>query len=108
MHHLQTIDVEITEENTTRFPYSRFIGSITMITDWKGGLLIKTGSTLRSICMTSRGKILVTAGRRQESSCDNNGRKAVGWNLHVNKQDLCPLTNCADGSVPDIWGSTVF
>jgi hypothetical protein len=40
---LETIDVEITEENTTWFRYSRNIGSITMITDWKGGLLIKAG-----------------------------------------------------------------
>jgi len=40
---LETIDVEITKENTTWFRYSRYIGSVTMITDWKGGLLIKSG-----------------------------------------------------------------
>ena len=40
---LETIEVEITEDNTTRFHYSRYIGSITMITDWNGGLLIKAG-----------------------------------------------------------------
>ncbi|ABK98093.1 hypothetical protein [Pelobacter propionicus] len=40
---LETLDVEITEENTTWFRYRRNIRSITMITDWNGGLLIKTG-----------------------------------------------------------------
>jgi hypothetical protein len=40
---LETINVEITEENTTWFRYSRSISSITMITDWKGGLLIRAG-----------------------------------------------------------------
>lgn len=40
---LETIDVEITEENTTWFRYSRYIGSITRITDWNVGLLIKAG-----------------------------------------------------------------
>ena len=40
---LETLDVEITEENTTWFRYSRNISSITMITDWNGGLLIKAG-----------------------------------------------------------------
>ena len=40
---LETIDVEITKENTTWFRYSRYIGSVTMITDWNGGLLIKSG-----------------------------------------------------------------
>jgi len=40
---LETIDVEITKENTTWFRYSRYIGSITRITDWNGGLLIKAG-----------------------------------------------------------------
>lgn len=41
---LETLNVEITEENTIWFRYSRYIGSITMITDWNGGLLIKAGS----------------------------------------------------------------
>lgn len=40
---LETLDVEITEENTTWFRYSRNISSVTMITDWNGGLLIKSG-----------------------------------------------------------------
>jgi hypothetical protein len=40
---LETLDVEITDENTTWFRYSRNISSITMITDWNGGLLIKAG-----------------------------------------------------------------
>ena len=40
---LETIDVEITKENTAWFGYSRYIGSVTMITDWNGGLLIKSG-----------------------------------------------------------------
>jgi hypothetical protein len=40
---LEMLDVEITEENTTWFSYSRNISSITMITDWNGGLLIKAG-----------------------------------------------------------------
>jgi len=39
---LETIEVEFTEENTTRF-YSRGNGSVTLIADWKGGLLIKAG-----------------------------------------------------------------
>lgn len=38
---LETLDVELTPENTTRFT-SRGHGSVTMITDWNGGLLIKT------------------------------------------------------------------
>lgn len=40
---LETIEVEFTEKNTTWFRYSRNIGSIVMITDWNGGLLIKAG-----------------------------------------------------------------
>ena len=40
---LETIDVEITKENTTWLLYSRYIGIVTMITDWNGGLLIKSG-----------------------------------------------------------------
>ena len=39
---LETLDVEITQENTTHFS-SRGNGSVTMITDWDGGLLIKSG-----------------------------------------------------------------
>ena len=39
---LETIDVEFTDDNTTRF-YSRRSGSVTSITDWDGDLLIKTG-----------------------------------------------------------------
>lgn len=39
---LETLDVELTEDNTTHF-YSRRSGSVTMITDWDGGLLIKSG-----------------------------------------------------------------
>lgn len=39
---LETLEVEFTPENTTRFT-SRGNGSVTMITDWKGGLLIKSG-----------------------------------------------------------------
>lgn len=39
---LETLEVEITSENTTRFS-SRGNGSVTMITDWDGGLLIKSG-----------------------------------------------------------------
>jgi predicted cation transporter len=40
---LETLNVEITEENTTWFRYNRNISSVTMITDWNGGLLIKSG-----------------------------------------------------------------
>lgn len=40
--HLETLEVEFTEENTTWF-YSRGNGSVTLIADWKGGLLIKAG-----------------------------------------------------------------
>lgn len=39
---LVTLDVECTTENTTRFS-SQGNGSVTMITDWDGGLLIKSG-----------------------------------------------------------------
>ena len=39
---LETLDVEISEENTTWFSYSRN-SSVTMITDWDGGPLIKSG-----------------------------------------------------------------
>ena len=39
----ETLDVEITEENTTWFRYSRDSNSITTVTDWDGGLLIKSG-----------------------------------------------------------------
>lgn len=39
---LETLEVEFTEDNTTRF-YSRRSGSVTMIADCKGGLLIKSG-----------------------------------------------------------------
>lgn len=39
---LETLEVEFTPENTTRLT-SRGNGSVTMITDWNGGLLIKTG-----------------------------------------------------------------
>jgi len=39
---METLDVKITAENTTRFS-SRGNGSVTMITDWDGGLLIKSG-----------------------------------------------------------------
>ena len=39
---LETLDVELTEDNTTSF-YSRRSDSVTMIADWDGGLLIKSG-----------------------------------------------------------------
>ncbi len=39
---LETLEVEITQENTTWF-YSRASGSVTLIADWEGGLLIKAG-----------------------------------------------------------------
>ncbi len=39
---LETLDVELTEDGMTDF-YSRRSGSVTMIADWKGGLLIKSG-----------------------------------------------------------------
>ena len=39
---LETLDVELTAENTTRFG-SHGNSSVTMITDWEGGLLIKSG-----------------------------------------------------------------
>ena len=39
---LETLDVEFTEDNTTHF-YSRRSDSVTMIADWDGGLLIKSG-----------------------------------------------------------------
>jgi hypothetical protein len=39
---LETLDVEFTTANTTHFT-SRGNGSVTMITDWDGGLLIKSG-----------------------------------------------------------------
>jgi hypothetical protein len=48
---LETLEVEITEENTTWFRYRRNISSMTMITDWKGGCSLKQDSTIRSICM---------------------------------------------------------
>lgn len=38
---LETLDVEFTSQNTTWF--SSGDGSVTMITDWNGGLLIKSG-----------------------------------------------------------------
>lgn len=39
---LETLDVEFSEDNTTHFT-SRGNGSVTMIIDWDGGLLIKSG-----------------------------------------------------------------
>lgn len=39
---METLDVEFTPENTTRFT-SRGNRSVNMITDWNGGLLIKSG-----------------------------------------------------------------
>jgi len=39
---LETLEVEFTQENTTWF-YSRTSGSVTLIADWEGGLLIKAG-----------------------------------------------------------------
>lgn len=38
----ETLEVEFTQENTTWF-YSRASGSVTLIADWEGGLLIKAG-----------------------------------------------------------------
>ena len=38
---LETLDVEITTENTTWFENSRKASDVYMITDFKGGLLIK-------------------------------------------------------------------
>lgn len=38
---LETLDVELTPQNTTCF--SSGDGNVTMITDWNGGLLIKSG-----------------------------------------------------------------
>lgn len=39
---LETLDIDFTAENTTHFT-SHGQGSVTMITDWNGGLLIKSG-----------------------------------------------------------------
>jgi hypothetical protein len=39
---LESLEVELTPENTTRFT-SCGNASVTMITDWDGGLLIKSG-----------------------------------------------------------------
>lgn len=39
---LETLEVDFTEENTTWFD-GRGRGSVTMITDWDGGLLVKAG-----------------------------------------------------------------
>lgn len=39
---LETLDVELTPENTMRFT-SRDNGSVTLIADWNGGLLIQSG-----------------------------------------------------------------
>jgi hypothetical protein len=39
---LETINVEFTDDNTTRF-YSRRSGNVTSITDWDGDLLIESG-----------------------------------------------------------------
>jgi len=39
---LETLEVEFTEDNTTWFN-SRRNGSVTLIADWKGGLLIEAG-----------------------------------------------------------------
>lgn len=39
---LETLDVEFTQENSTRFT-SRGNGSITLIADWCGGIIIKSG-----------------------------------------------------------------
>ena len=39
---LETLEVELTQENTTWF-HSRASGSVTLIADWEGGLLIKAG-----------------------------------------------------------------
>jgi hypothetical protein len=39
---LETLEVEFTEANTTWF-YSRGNGSVALIADWRGGLLIKVG-----------------------------------------------------------------
>lgn len=39
---LETLEVEFTPENTTHFTRCGS-GSVTMITDWNGGLLIKSG-----------------------------------------------------------------
>jgi len=39
---LETLDIELTQENTTHF-YSCRSGSVTMIADWNGGLLIESG-----------------------------------------------------------------
>ena len=40
---LETLNVEFTAENTTWFSNLRNINSVSMITDWDGGLLIKSG-----------------------------------------------------------------
>ena len=39
---LETLDAELTEDNATYF-YSRRSDGVTMIADWDGGLLIKSG-----------------------------------------------------------------
>ena len=39
---LETLDIELTEDNTTHFT-SRRSNGVTMIADWAGGLLIKSG-----------------------------------------------------------------
>jgi hypothetical protein len=42
-HRLETVDIEITEKNSTWFDDSTDTGSIYRITDFEGGLLIKQG-----------------------------------------------------------------
>lgn len=60
---LETLEVEFTADNTTRFA-SRGNGSVTMITDWEGGF---QGMTIRFTCMMPPGLTSDLARRRQES-----------------------------------------
>ena len=64
---LETLEVVFTEENTTWFEYSRSI-TVSTITDFKGGILIKI-MIIRtpSGCTTYREPISTTARKRQKS-----------------------------------------
>ena len=39
---LETIEIEFTDENTTWFPHCKNADEVSMITDFEGGLLIRT------------------------------------------------------------------
>ena len=38
---LETINVEFTDDNTTWFPHCKYVGDISQITDFQGGMLIR-------------------------------------------------------------------